>query len=183
MNALAAALSEPVPAALPVSADPNLLRDLFFGDYEPEIFKVSPELQRVGQTVSQDDKALTATLSEDSMKLLEKYETAVSERNIAATEQAYEAGIRAAVRPAPYYGIHSEPVPRKVNGAFLQMGSRYCTRGEKIRVFKRSAPKVYVPSWCPRRKEPDRIYVMNKFFDWKRRLCGASNLSDMKGYG
>ena len=69
MNALAAALSEPVPAALPVSADPNLLRDLFFGDYEPEISKVSPELQRVGQTVSQDDKALTATLSEESMKL------------------------------------------------------------------------------------------------------------------
>ena len=98
MNALAAALSEPVPAALPVSADPNLLRDLFFGDYEPEISKVSPELQRVGQTVSQDDKALTATLSEDSMKLLEKYETAVSERNIAVTERAYEAGIRIAVQ-------------------------------------------------------------------------------------
>ena len=98
VNALAAALSEPVPAALPVSADPNLLRDLFFGDYEPEIFKVSPELQRLGQTVSQDYKALTATLSEDSMKLLEEYETAVSERNIAVTERAYEAGIRAAVQ-------------------------------------------------------------------------------------
>ena len=98
MNALAAALSEPVPAALPVSADPNLLRDLFFGDYEPEIFKVSPELQRLGQTVSQDYKALTATLSEDSMKLLEEYETALSERNIAVTEQAYQAGIRIAVQ-------------------------------------------------------------------------------------
>ena len=98
VNALAAALSEPVPAALPVSADPKLLRDLFFGDYEPEIFKVSPELQRLGQTVSQDYKALMATLSEDSMKLLEEYETAVSERNIAVTERAYEAGIRAAVQ-------------------------------------------------------------------------------------
>ena len=39
-----------------------------------------------------------ATLSEDSMKLLEEYETAVSERNIAVTERAYEAGIRAAVQ-------------------------------------------------------------------------------------
>ena len=93
VNALAAALSKPVPAAvLPVSADPNFLRNLFFGDYEPEIFK------RLGQTVSQDYKALTATLSEDSMKLLEEYETAVSERNIAVTERAYEAGIRAAVQ-------------------------------------------------------------------------------------
>ena len=99
VNALAAALSKPVPAAvLPVTVDPKFMRDLFFGDYEPEIFKVSPELQRLGQTVSQDYKALTATLSEDSMKLLEEYETAVSERNIAVTEQAYEAGIRAAVQ-------------------------------------------------------------------------------------
>ena len=99
VNALAAALSKPVPAAvLLVSADPNFLRNLFFGDYEPEIFKVSPELQRLGQTVSQDYKALTATLSEDSMKLLEEYETALSERNIAMTEQAYQAGIRIAVQ-------------------------------------------------------------------------------------
>lgn len=99
VNALAAALSKPVPAAvLPVSADPKFLRDLFFGDYEPEIFKVSPELQRLGQTVSQDYKALMATLSEDSMKLLEEYETALSERNIAVTEQAYQAGIRIAVQ-------------------------------------------------------------------------------------
>ncbi len=99
VNALAAALSKPIPAAvLPVSADPKFLRDLFFGDYEPEIFKVSPELQRLGQTVSQDYKALTATLSGDSMKLLEEYETALSERNIAVTEQAYQAGIRIAVQ-------------------------------------------------------------------------------------
>lgn len=99
VNALAAALSKSVPAAvLPVSADPNFLRNLFFGDYEPEIFKVSLELQRLGQTVSQDYKALTATLSEDSMKLLEEYETALSERNIAVTEQAYQAGIRIAVQ-------------------------------------------------------------------------------------
>ena len=47
VNALAAALSKPAPAAvLPVAADSNFLRDLFFGDYEPEIYKVSPELQR-----------------------------------------------------------------------------------------------------------------------------------------
>ena len=110
VNVLAAALSKPAPAAvLPVSADPSFLHDLFFGDYEPEVFKVSPELQRLGRIVSQDYKALTATLSEDSMKLLEEYETALSERNIAVTEQAYEAGIRIAVqiivaglsRPAP----------------------------------------------------------------------------------
>ena len=99
VNALAAALSKPTPAAvLPVAADSNFLRDLFFGDYEPEIYKVSPELQRFDRAVDQAHTSLVATLPEDSMAQLEEYETALSERNIAVTEQAYQAGIRVAVQ-------------------------------------------------------------------------------------
>ena len=102
VNALAAALSKPVPAAvLPVSADPNFLRDLFFGDYEPEIYMVSPELQRFNRAVDQAHTSLVATLPEGSVAQLEEYETALSERNIAVTEQAYQAyqaGIRVAVQ-------------------------------------------------------------------------------------
>ena len=99
VNALAAALSKPAPAAvLPVAADSNFLRDLFFGDYEPEIYKVSPELQRFNRAVDQAHTSLVATLPEDSMAQLEEYETALSERNIAVTEQAYQAGIRVAVQ-------------------------------------------------------------------------------------
>lgn len=99
VSALAAALSKPAPAAvLPVTDDPKILRDLFFGDYEPEIYKVSPEFRRFNQAVDQNYKSLVATLSEDSMKRLEEYETALSERNIAVTEQAYKSGIRAAVQ-------------------------------------------------------------------------------------
>lgn len=59
----------------------------------------------------------------------------------------------------PYYGVHSESVPRKVKGAFLRVGCRYCSGGKKIRVFKRSDPKVYIPSWCPRRKKPAEIRI------------------------
>ena len=68
----------------------------------------------------------------------------------------------------PYYGIHSEPVPKKVKGAFLQVGCRYCSCGKKIRVFKSSDPKVYPPSWCPRRKEPAevRIYCYKDINAW-----------------
>lgn len=99
VNALATALSKPAPAAvLPVAADSNFLRDLFFGDYEPEIYKVSPELQRFNRAVDQAHTSLVATLPEDSMAQLEEYETALSERNIAVTEQAYQAGIRVAVQ-------------------------------------------------------------------------------------
>ncbi|NBI69057.1 hypothetical protein D1646_20185 [Pseudoflavonifractor sp. 60] len=99
LNTLAASVTKPAPAAaLPVSVDPKFLRDLFFGDYEPEIYKVSPELQRFNQTVDQAHKSLILTLSEDSIKQLEEYETALSERNIAVTEQAYKAGVHAAVQ-------------------------------------------------------------------------------------
>ena len=99
VNALAAALSKPTPAAvLPVAADSNFLRDLFFGDYEPEIYKVSPELQRFNRAVDQAHTSLVATLPENSVAQLEEYETALSERNIAVTEQAYQAGIRVAVQ-------------------------------------------------------------------------------------
>lgn len=99
VNALATALSKPAPAAvLPVAADSNFLRDLFFGDYEPEIYKVSPELQRFNRAVDQAHTSLVATLPEDSVAQLEEYETALSERNIAVTEQAYQAGIRVAVQ-------------------------------------------------------------------------------------
>ena len=98
VNALAA-LSKPAPVAvLPVAADSNFLRDLFFGDYEPEIYKVSPELQRFNRAVDQAHTSLVATLPEDSVAQLEEYETALSERNIAVTEQAYQAGIRVAVQ-------------------------------------------------------------------------------------
>ena len=99
VNALAAALSKPAPATvLPVAADSNFLRDLFLGDYEPEIYKVSPELQRFNRAVDQAHTSLVATLPEDSMAQLEEYETALSERNIAVMEQAYQAGIRVAVQ-------------------------------------------------------------------------------------
>lgn len=99
LNTLTTLLTKPVPAvALPVSVDPKFLRDLFFGDYEPEIYKVSPELQQLNRTVAQDYKSLTATLPEDSIKQLEEYEAAVSARNIAVTEQAYKAGVHAAVQ-------------------------------------------------------------------------------------
>lgn len=99
VNVLAAALSKPAPAAvLPVAADSNFLCDLFFGDYEPEIYKVSPELQRFNRAVDQAHTSLVATLPENSVAQLEEYETALSERNIAVTEQAYQAGIRVAVQ-------------------------------------------------------------------------------------
>lgn len=57
--------------------------------------------------------------------------------------------------------IFSEAIPKKVPGAILKFGGRYCQGGKKTRAFKRCDPKVYPPSWCPKLKKPAeyRVYA------------------------
>lgn len=99
VNELTAALSRPAPTVgLPVAADPKFLDSLFFGGYEPEIYQVTPESQRLGRAVILAYDALTETLSEESKERLSAYEAALSERNTAVSELAYESGVRAAVQ-------------------------------------------------------------------------------------
>ena len=68
----------------------------------------------------------------------------------------------------PYYGVHRELAAKTVKGVFLPSGCRYCSGGKKIRVFKRSDPKVYIPSWCPRHKSPAeiRVYCLKDINAW-----------------
>ena len=54
---------------------------------------------------------------------------------------------------------YSEAIPKKVKGAFLKYGCRYCTGGKRIREFKPRDPKVYLPSWCPRKKTPAELRI------------------------
>lgn len=75
--------------------------------------------------------------------------------------------------------IYGEMIPKKVPGAFLKFGGRYCRGGKKIREFKRSDPKVYPPSWCPRRKCPAeyRVYAYKDADAWYlHRLLRAQGL-------
>lgn len=57
------------------------------------------------------------------------------------------------------YEYFSGPIAKKVKGAFLKPGYRYCTGGKRIRQFKSRDPKVTVPSWCPIRKSPAIIRI------------------------
>ncbi len=99
VNALAAALSTPASAVgLPVSPDPRFLGSLFFGRYQPEIYEVSSESRQLNHAINLAHKALMETLPEQCREKLEAYEAALSERNIAMAEQAYESGIRMAVQ-------------------------------------------------------------------------------------
>lgn len=55
--------------------------------------------------------------------------------------------------------IYEKTDLRKVPGAVLKFGERYCRGGKKVREFKRRDPKVYPPSWCPKRKSPAQYWV------------------------
>lgn len=99
MQGLTAALEKPVPTVgLPATPDPKFLHDLYFGRYEPEVFKVTPESRQLGRAVSSAHNALVETLSEASLEMLETYEKALSEQSAIVTQRAYESGVRAAVQ-------------------------------------------------------------------------------------
>ena len=51
----------------------------------------------------------------------------------------------------------------------MHLGERFCVAGKRARKFKRSDPKTYVPSWCPRLKAPCelRIYGFKNQREWR----------------
>lgn len=76
---------------------------------------------------------------------------------------------------------YSKPVPKKVKGAFLRCGERYCTGGKNTRAFKKSDPRVYLPSWCPRLLSPAilRIYCYkDSMTEYLQMMLRADGMAD-----
>ena len=59
----------------------------------------------------------------------------------------------------PCHLVFSGKTPVYQNGVTMHSGERYCTGFKKARRFRRGDPKVYVPSWCPKRKTPCELRV------------------------
>lgn len=79
---------------------------------------------------------------------------------------------------------YGEAVPKKVPGAFLKPGRKYCRGGKKTREFKPRDPKVYPPSWCPRLKSPAeyRVYAYKNIDAWYfHHYMRAKGLFDIPG--
>lgn len=75
----------------------------------------------------------------------------------------------------PYNLQYMERLPIKKKGVTMHLGERFCVAGKRARKFKRSDPKTYVPSWCPRLKAPCelRIYGFKNQREWRmhRSMC------------
>lgn len=83
------------------TADPNFLHDLYYGDYEPGVFKTQSEQQRVlNRTVASKEKAVRQTIDgiPDAITAFDSYQLALDERNSALAEQAFESGFQTAVQ-------------------------------------------------------------------------------------
>ena len=65
----------------------------------------------------------------------------------------------------PHNLQYMERLPIKKKSVTMHLGERFCVAGKRARKFKRSDPKTYVPSWCPRLKAPCelRIYCNRNF--------------------
>ena len=96
---IATALSKPVPAAIRLAetGEPDFLHNLFYGNYEPDIYGCVTVPSRLDQNVKEAEKALLPALGQ-SQRLFEQYQTAVSERDSAIAEQSYSYGYRTAVQ-------------------------------------------------------------------------------------
>ncbi len=96
---IATALSNPAPAAIQLAetGEPDFLHNLFYGNYEPDIYGCITVPSRLDQKVKEAEKALLPALGQ-SQRLFEQYQTAVSERDSAIAEQSYCCGYRTAVQ-------------------------------------------------------------------------------------
>ena len=98
LQEIATALSKPAPAAVQLKdvGEPDFLHNLFYGNYEPDIYGCVTVPSRLDQNVKEAEKALLPALSE-SKKLFEQYQAAIYERSSIA-EQSYCCGYRTAVQ-------------------------------------------------------------------------------------
>lgn len=99
LQEIATALSKPAPAAVQLKdvGEPDFLHNLFYGNYEPDIYGCVTFPSRLDQNVKEAEKALLPALGE-SKKLFEQYQAAINERNSSIAEQSYCCGYRTAVQ-------------------------------------------------------------------------------------
>lgn len=85
---------------IPLEQNPNFLRDLYYGDYEPSVFREDGRHAELNHAVSAAESALRKELPTDgaALRAFESYQCALAERNGAVVEQAFESGYQTAVQ-------------------------------------------------------------------------------------
>lgn len=68
----------------------------------------------------------------------------------------------------PHDLSYLDSIPQRKFGVMMHCGEHYCTGGKRARRFKCRDPKIHVPKWCPKRKDPCelRIYTLKNEDEW-----------------
>lgn len=99
IQTLTAALNRPAQqVTMPVEGDPEFLSELYYGNYEPGIFKSTPEGDRLLQKLNDAYDAFAETLSKESRDRLDRYLEIAAARSATDARLAYESGFRTAVQ-------------------------------------------------------------------------------------
>lgn len=156
--------------------NPDFLHDLYFGDYEPLVFKEqSGELKELNRRVSDAEHSLRQVLSgtPDLLLAFDVYQRAADERGSAVTEQAFESGYQTAINMlvaglvTPQDGKNEElPLTtqelRKMNGETV-----YCLElNEEAQVVAYKRGFIHIST-------EREIYLVNGLTLFRRRPAGC----------
>lgn len=88
------------PCTIPLEQNPDFLRDLYYGDYEPSVFREDGRHTELNHAVSAAESALRRELRTNGAALtaFDAYQRAQAERDSAVVEQAFESGYQTAVQ-------------------------------------------------------------------------------------
>lgn len=83
---------------LPVDVPSDFLKELYYGNFEPDMEQDATQLREYNKPVMECHKRLKEVLAPEVWAQVEEYRHALDSRNSFEIEQAFETGFRSAVR-------------------------------------------------------------------------------------
>lgn len=96
-SAVSQAKPQPV-FRLPVDVPSDFLKELYYGNFEPDMEQDAAQLREYNKPVVERQKYLKELLSPDAWAQVEEYRRVLDARSSFEMEQAFETGFRSAVR-------------------------------------------------------------------------------------
>lgn len=86
------------PMKLSLATNPNILSDLYWGNYEPSVFQKNVEDSKLDAAVMSTRAALMEALPAEAEERFEAYQAATDARTSAVVERSFESGYSTAVQ-------------------------------------------------------------------------------------
>ena len=83
---------------LPVDVPSDFLKELYYGNFEPDMEQDAAQLRKYNKPVVERQKHLKKLLTPEVWVMVEEYRLALDERSSFEIEQAFETGFRSAVK-------------------------------------------------------------------------------------